>query len=89
MQQKKRLKNILNLQAYKCPLTHQVTSNWIGWVTVVTHIYTCPLTDLYSKLATKVKNKEHTEGKTIPLQAWTDPLDSRRLRLPDFQTNGT
>jgi hypothetical protein len=25
-------------------------------------------------------------GKAIPLQAWTDPEGSRRLRLPDFKT---
>jgi len=29
------------------------------------------------------------EGKAIPLQAWTDPEGSRRLRLPDFKTVGT
>jgi hypothetical protein len=26
------------------------------------------------------------KGKAIPLQAWTDPEGSRRLRLPDFKT---
>jgi len=26
--------------------------------------------------------------KAIPLQAWTDPEGSRRLRLPDFKTFG-
>jgi len=31
------------------------------------------------------KNK----GKTIPLQALTDPEGSRRLKLPDFKTIGT
>jgi hypothetical protein len=29
------------------------------------------------------------KGKTIPLQAWTGPEGSRRLRLPDFKTIGT
>jgi len=29
------------------------------------------------------------KGKTIPLQAWTGPESSRRLRLPDFKTIGT
>jgi len=29
------------------------------------------------------------KGKTIPLQACTDPEGSRRLRLPDFKTIGT
>jgi len=30
-----------------------------------------------------------TKGKAIPLQAWTGPEGSRRLRLPDFKTVGT
>jgi len=30
-----------------------------------------------------------TKDKAIPLQAWTGPEGSRRLRLPDFQTIGT
>jgi hypothetical protein len=29
------------------------------------------------------------EGKAIPLQAWTGPEGSRRLRFPDFKTVGT
>jgi len=29
------------------------------------------------------------KGKAIPLQAWTDPEGSRRLRLPDYKTIGT
>jgi len=29
------------------------------------------------------------QGKAIPLQAWTGPEGSRRLRLPDFKTIGT
>jgi hypothetical protein len=28
-------------------------------------------------------------GKAVPLQAWTGPEGSRRLRLPDFMTFGT
>jgi hypothetical protein len=30
-----------------------------------------------------------SKGKGIPLQAWTGPEGSRRLRLPDFKTVGT
>jgi len=37
----------------------------------------------FSTLFDKVK------GKAIPLQAWTGPEGSRRLRLPDFKTTGT
>jgi len=29
------------------------------------------------------------KDKAIPLQTWTGPESSRRLRLPDFQTTGT
>jgi hypothetical protein len=29
------------------------------------------------------------QDKAIPLQAWTGPEGSRRLRLPDFKTIGT
>jgi len=29
------------------------------------------------------------KGKAIPLQAWTGPAGSRRLRLPDFKTVST
>ena len=29
------------------------------------------------------------KGKAIPLQAWTGPKGSRRVRLPDFKTIGT
>jgi hypothetical protein len=28
----------------------------------------------------------YIKGKTVPLQAWTGPESSRRLRLPDFKT---
>jgi len=31
----------------------------------------------------------NVKGKAIPLQAWTGPEGSRRLRLPDFRTIGT
>jgi hypothetical protein len=33
--------------------------------------------------------KGNGKGKAIPLQAWTVPECSRRLRLPDFMTIGT
>jgi len=37
----------------------------------------------------KGKGKGKVKGKAIPLQAWTGPEGSRRLRLPDFKTLGT
>ena len=33
--------------------------------------------------------KVKVQGKAVPLQAWTGPEGSRRLRLPDFKTIGT
>ena len=33
--------------------------------------------------------KTARKGKAIPLQAWTGPESSRRLRLTDFMTIGT
>ena len=35
------------------------------------------------------QNIHNNGGKGIPLQAWTSPENSRRLRLPDVQTIGT
>jgi hypothetical protein len=32
--------------------------------------------------------RKRCKGKAIPLQAWTGPGGSRRLRLPDFKTIG-
>ena len=34
-------------------------------------------------------NNTIKKGKVIPLQAWTGPEGSRKLRLPDFTTIGT
>jgi len=39
----------------------------------------------YATLYTRKKLK----GKAIPLEAWTGPEGSRRLRLPDFKKIGT
>jgi hypothetical protein len=35
------------------------------------------------------KLKYINKGKAIPLQSWTGPEGSRKLRLPDFKTMGT
>ena len=32
------------------------------------------------------KGKGKSKGKAVPLQAWTGPDDSRKLRFPDFVT---
>jgi len=38
---------------------------------------------------TKIGKKIQNDDKAIPLQAWTVPEGSRRLRLPHFKTIGT
>jgi len=47
-----------------------------------------PYYSLKSK-ASDTFSEDKGKGKAIPLQAWTDPESSRRLRLPDFKTIGT
>jgi len=37
----------------------------------------------------KTSDYKYIKGKAIPLQAWTVPEGSRRVRLPDFKTIGT
>jgi hypothetical protein len=32
---------------------------------------------------------EKCKGKAVPLEAWSGPEGSRKLRFPDFMTNGT
>jgi hypothetical protein len=43
------------------------------------------------KFKKKILLPEDTGGKSkaIPVQAWTSPEGSRRMRLPDFMTIGT
>jgi hypothetical protein len=38
---------------------------------------------------TSLRGRTVLKVRTIPLQAWTGPEGSRRLRLPDFKTIGT
>jgi len=46
------------------------------------HDVACHKTITFTLEGCKGKGK----GKAIPLQAWTGPEGSRRLRLPDFKT---
>jgi hypothetical protein len=50
---------------------------------------TSPQTASKTKVAYSSMGKGKGKGKAIPLQAWTGPEGSRRLRLPDFKTIGT
>jgi len=46
--------------------------------------------DLYKNVAlAELFGKGKGKDKAIPLQAWTGPEGSRKLRLPDFMTIGT
>jgi hypothetical protein len=42
-----------------------------------------------SKYKSNLDNFTKIKGKGVPLQAWTGPEGSRRLRLSDFKTIGT
>jgi len=44
---------------------------------------------LFLLYAFKVYTGTTVKDKAIPLQAWTVPEGSRRLRFPDFKTVGT
>ena len=39
-----------------------------------------------NRVSTQMKLTNRSEGKTVPLQAWTGPEGSRKLRFPDFVT---
>jgi hypothetical protein len=40
------------------------------------------------KVKTNSKTFKYGIGKAIPLQVWTAPEGSRRIKLPDFKTIG-
>jgi len=42
-----------------------------------------------SVLVISFANSRLVNDKAIPVQAWTGPEGSRRLRLPDFKMGGT
>jgi hypothetical protein len=47
------------------------------------------LVTMYLQLNIQFSDVMNKAGKAIPLQAWTGPEGSRRLRFPDFKTIGT
>jgi len=61
-----------------------IIADSLHWIIVIVHRYTASAvlqnTFIFYENISKVK--------TIPLQAWTGPEGSRRLRLPDFKTIG-
>jgi len=52
---------------------------------IITIIFTNVIMSIIVEALHELDNK----GKAIPLQAWTGPENSRRLRLPDTKTVGT
>jgi hypothetical protein len=42
-----------------------------------------------TKIPKSIVGTSEGKGKAIPLQAWTGPEGSRKLRLPDFKTIDT
>jgi len=52
------------------------------------HVFLSILRTIFKAIRRK-KCIMQVKGKAIPLQAWTGPEGSRRLRLPDFKTIGT
>jgi len=61
-----------------CSVLQSTMSNYL----VRYHPATHPQTETWVR-------RRKGKSKAIPLQAWTDPESSRRLRLPDFRTVGT
>jgi len=49
----------------------------------------CKTKRLHVYRQSKGKGKGKGKGKAVPLQAWTGPVVSRKLRLPRFRDNGT
>ena len=53
-------------------------------------LYALPLLRFFSQVSVFCSNTDDKgKGKAIPLQSWTGPESSRRLRLSDFKTIGT
>jgi hypothetical protein len=52
------------------------------------HSINAPYSFTHSFIHSFIHLKRYTVTEAIPLQAWTVPEDSRRLKLPDFKTNG-
>ena len=53
------------------------------------HSTNAPYSFTHSFIHSFIHLKCYTVSKAIPLQAWTGPQGTRRLRLPDFKTIGT
>jgi len=68
------IKNLKNLKILKFTILQLVASDFAPFY-IITYIYIYIYINIFFKQS--------------PLQAWTDPKGSRRLRLQDFKTIGT
>jgi len=58
------------------------------WCAYERHTFLTPSSRLLPKLKMRgfIKDKGRGKGKAVPLQAWSGPEGSRKLRVPDFVT---
>ena len=77
----------MNFMVAHGPLKRSIPRFYLEKVEFSQHTKNHFLKSHYDKVAhpSAVKGK----GKAIPLQAWTGPEDSRKLRFPDFKTIDT
>ena len=66
------------------PILKMPLNNSLLLLTADTDLPTCCDSNMQGEITVNF-----IKGKAIPLQAWTGPQGSRRLRLPDFKTIGT
>jgi len=68
----------MNIRSYRVRFVSMVTG-----FTVSTIIFLC------SCVVYRIGVRRIVKGKAIPIQAWTGPEGSGKLRIPDFKTIGT
>jgi len=59
---------------------------WQHFRVAVYNSVVCSSPQLRDSSDNAAHSKVAREGKAIPIQAWTDPENSTRLRLTDFET---
>jgi len=95
---------VLNNFLFTCPtLSTKTTTSKINKLATVLNLASRILVKFYRRFRETIHlhiqvrrwkqqvslSKGKAKGKAIPLEAWTGPEVSRRLRLPDFKTVGT
>jgi hypothetical protein len=77
-----------DLYIYPNLMVHDVTSRFYMVKNLLSETNVGDDSIAKRKITCKLYSFIEVKGKAIPLQAWTDPECSRRLRLPDFKTIG-